>query len=154
MPTSFLKVISCFPSLIPASLPVDRSRFSLGILQQLSFPFSWVFTGFVSKQQKSAVRDLPDSTSACVDISSSQSVVHILPQSLPQATLSFRFSNIQDTLVGTSLIFLLKLFRRIDFSLRAVLLFRETDCHSLRRKYPIDSWHLRDRMTIVTTEFL
>src|SRR5699024_7182767 len=82
-------------------------------LQQLSFPFSWVFTGFVSKQQKSAVRDLPDSTSACVDISSSQSVVHILPQSLPQATLSFRFSNIQDTLVGTSLIFLLKLFRRI-----------------------------------------
>ena len=148
IPTSFLKVISCFPSLIPASLPVDRSRFSLGIPAAIVVP---VLLGFHRlRKQAAKVR----SPSACVDISSSQSVVHILPQSLPQATLSFRFSNIQDTLVGTSLIFLLKLFRRIDFSLRAVLLFRETDCHSLRRKYPIDSWHLRNSTTAVTTEFL
>ena len=39
IPTSFLKVTSYFSSLNPASWPVDRSRFSLGIPAEIVVPF-------------------------------------------------------------------------------------------------------------------
>ena len=145
IPTSFLKVTSYFSSLNPASWPVDRSRFSLGIPVAIVVPFLLRFRRL--RKQVAKVRS-PKSARRPVR---PHGYFHF---PVPQATLSFRFSNIQDTLVGTSLIFLLKLFRRIDFRLRAVLLFRETDWHSLRSQYPIDSWHLRNSTTAVTTEFL
>ena len=154
IPTSFLKVTSYFSSLNPASWPVDRSRFSLGIPAVIVVPFLLRFHRL--RKQAAKVRSPKSARRPVRPHGYFRFPVHspctVLASAAGHAFLPL--FNIQDTLVGTSLIFLLKLFRRIDFSLRAVLLFRETDCHSLRRKYPIDSWHLRDRMTSVTTEFL